>query len=88
MFMGNIYSCNDMFKFNINKINIVSTYMVESTSSFQHARLGHLNYRYLKYICMHDYILYQHNGNDKYKVCIQAKMTKKPFSKVKRNFFY
>jgi len=42
----------------------------------------------LKYICMHDYILYQHNGNDKYKVCIQAKMTKKPFSKVKRNFFY
>jgi hypothetical protein len=34
MFMGNIYSCNDMFKFNINKINIVSTYMVESTSSF------------------------------------------------------
>jgi hypothetical protein len=33
----------------------------------------------------YDYISYQHDNNDKYKVCIQAKMTKKPFSKVERN---
>jgi hypothetical protein len=36
-------------------------------------------------MCKYDYISYQHDNNDKYKVCIQAKMTKKPFSKVERN---
>jgi len=59
--------------------------MVESTFSFWHARLNHLNYRYLKYICKHDYISYQHDDNDKCEVCIQAKMTKKPFPRVERN---
>ena len=32
MFIKNGYSCDDMFKFSINKINVISTYMVESTS--------------------------------------------------------
>jgi len=63
----------------------VCTYMVESTFSFWHARLGHLNYRYLKYMCKYDYISYQHDDNDKCEVCIQAKMTKKLFPKVERN---
>jgi hypothetical protein len=36
-------------------------------------------------MCKHDYILYQHDYNDKCEVYIQAKMTKKPFSKVERN---
>jgi len=85
MFIKNGYSCDDMFKFSINKINVISTYMVESTSFLWHARLEHLNYRYLQYMCKYDYISYQHDNNDKYKVCIQAKMTKKPFSKVERN---
>jgi len=51
-----------------------------------HARLEHLNYRYLKYMCKHDYISYQHDNNDKYEVCIQANITKKPFSKVKKYY--
>jgi len=60
-------------------------HMVESTSLLWHARLGHLNYIYLKYMCKHGYISYQHNNKNKCKVCIQAKMTKKHFPKVKRN---
>jgi hypothetical protein len=32
MFIKKGYSCDDMFKFSINKINVISTYMVESTS--------------------------------------------------------
>ena len=45
-----------------------------------YARLGYLNYRYLKYMCKHGYISYQHDNNDKYEVCIQEKMKKKAFS--------
>jgi hypothetical protein len=92
MFVGKSYSCDDMFKFSINEINVISVYMVESTSLLWHARLGHLNYRYLKYMCKHGYISYQHNNNNnnnnnnnKCEVCIQAKMIEKPFSKVERN---
>ena len=36
-------------------------------------------------MCKHDYISYQYNNNNKCEVCIQAKMIKKPFSKVERN---
>ena len=36
-------------------------------------------------MCKHDYISYQHNNKNKCEVCIQAKMTKKPFPKVERN---
>ena len=80
MFMRKGYSCNGMFQFNINEINVISAYIVESTSLIWHARLGHLNYRYLKYMCKHGYISYLHNNNNKCEVYIQAKMTKKSFS--------
>jgi transposase InsO family protein len=36
-------------------------------------------------MCKHGYISYQHNNKNKCEVCIQAKMTKKPFPKVERN---
>jgi hypothetical protein len=82
VFVGICYSCDDMFKFSINEINVISTYMVRSTSFLWHARLGHLNYRYLKYICKHGHISYQHNNNNnKCEVCIQVKMTRSLFLK-------
>jgi len=31
MFMRNDYSCDDMFKFSINEINVISSYIVKST---------------------------------------------------------
>ena len=85
MFVEKGYSCYDMFKFSINEINVIFAYMVESTSLLWHARLRHLNYRYLKYMCKHGYISYQHDNNNKCEVCIQAKMTKKFFPRVERN---
>ena len=85
MFVEKGYSCYDMFKFSINEINVIFAYMVESTSLLWHARLRHLNYRYLKYMCKHGYISYQHDNNNKCEVCIQAKMTKKSFPRVERN---
>jgi transposase InsO family protein len=36
-------------------------------------------------MCKHGYISYQHDNNNKCEVCIEAKMTKKPFSRVERN---
>jgi hypothetical protein len=33
VFVGKSYSCDDMFKLNINEINCVSDYMVKSTFS-------------------------------------------------------
>ena len=89
MCVGKGQSCDGMFKFSINEINVIFAYMIESTSLLWHARLGHLNYRYLKYMCKHGYISYQHNNNNnnnnnsKCEVCIQAKITKKPFLKYK-----
>jgi len=34
MFVEKGYSCDDIYKFSINEINVVSAYMVWSTSSF------------------------------------------------------
>jgi len=48
MFVRNVYFCDGMFKFNINKINLISTYIVESTSFLWHVRLGHLNYSFFE----------------------------------------
>jgi len=83
VFVGICYSCDDMFKLSINEINVISAYMVGYISLLWHARLGHLNYRYLKYICKHGHISYQHNNNNnnKYEVRIQAKMTRSLFLK-------
>ena len=36
-------------------------------------------------MCKYDYISYQYDDNNKCKVCIQAKMTKKLFLKVEKN---
>jgi hypothetical protein len=43
MFVRNGYSCDDMFKFSINEVNVISVYIVESTSFLWHTTLGHLN---------------------------------------------
>ena len=50
MFVGKSYLCNGMFKLNvmpINKMNknISFVYVLESTTTLWHNRLGHVNYR-------------------------------------------
>ena len=83
-FVGKGYACDGMFKLSINKVN-VSAYIVDSFDIW-HARLAHLNFRSLKYMSSHGLI--SCNGNishDKCEICIQAKLTKKPFPKAERN---
>jgi transposase InsO family protein len=85
IFIGNGYSCNGLFKLSIiNKVISHFSYTVES-SSLWHGRLAHLNFKYLKYMSKHGLISYKHDNNEKCEICIQAKMTKKPFPTIHIN---
>ena len=75
-----------MYKLSIiNKEVSGCAYFVDS-SYLWHARFGHLNFKYLKFMSKHGMISYKHDDEKKCEICIQAKMTKKPFSKSDRNF--
>lgn len=73
-----------MYKLSINNINSGSAYIIES-SILWHNRLAHLNFRSLKFMSKHGLISYNHNHSAKCEICIQAKMTKKPFPRTNRN---
>ena len=85
MFVGKGYAANDMYKLSIiNKKVSGCAYIVDS-SYLWHARLGHLNFKYLKFMSKHGMISYKHDDEKKCEICIQANMTKKHFSKLDRN---
>ena len=85
IFVGKRYATDDMYKLSIiNKEVSSCAYFVDS-SYLWHARLGHLNFKYLKFMSKHGMISYKHDDEKKCEICIQAKMTKKPFSKLDRN---
>ena len=85
IFVGKGYATNGMYKLSIiNKEVFGCAYIVDS-SYLWHVRLGHLNFKYLKFMSKHGMISYKHDNEKKCKICIQAKMTKKPFSKSDRN---
>lgn len=67
------------FKVSINEINSLFAYIVEHSSTLWHATLGNLN------IYKHSCITFKKDHNDKYEICIEAKMTRKPFLEVERN---
>ena len=85
VFVGKGYSCEGMYKLSldINKI-MNSAYIVDSFDTW-HARLAHLNFRSLKYMSKHGLISYSNISHEKCEICIQAKITKKPFPKAERN---
>ena len=79
------YSCDGMYKLSImNNEDMNSTYIVKSFDIW-HARLAHLNFRSLKYMSKQGLISCIDEKNDKCEIWIQAKLTKKPFPKAKRN---
>ena len=61
--------------------------MVDSNYDSWHARLSHVNTKYLK--CMSKECLKPkiNHSNSKYKICLKAKMTKKPFPKHERTIY-
>ncbi|KAH9670700.1 hypothetical protein KPL70_017080 [Citrus sinensis] len=84
LFVGKGYSCDGMYKLSINNNNINLAYIVESCDVW-HARLAHLNFRSLKYMSKHGLINCNDVKRHKCEICIQAKLTKKPFPKTERN---
>ena len=77
IFVRKGYATNDMYKLStINKEVSSCAYFIDS-SYLWHAKLGHLNFKYLKFILKHGMISYKHDDEKKCEICIQAKMIKK-----------
>lgn len=69
VFVGKGYSCEGMFKVNINELLNVSVYLVDSPFLW-HARLGYLNFTSLKYMYKHDYMSIKGEiRNNKCEIC-------------------
>ena len=85
VFVGQAYSCDGMFKLSINKVD-VSVYVLDSSFNLWHARLSHVNFRSIKFMSNHGLISCNNENTNsrKCEICIQEKMTKKPFPKNER----
>ncbi|KAK4355949.1 hypothetical protein RND71_024920 [Anisodus tanguticus] len=85
IFVGKGYSCNGMYKLSINNNNNFNSAYIVEFFYIWHARLAHLNFRSLKYMSKHGLINFKDIKNKKCEICIQAKLTKKPFLSAERN---
>ena len=86
VFVGKGYSCNGMYKLSIiiNKSDVGCAYIVDS-SLMWHARLGHLNFKYMKYMSKQGLISYKQDVHDKCEICIESKIRQKPFPSINRD---
>ena len=85
VFVGKGYSCNGMFKLSINKNDDVSLYMVDSSYSLWHERLGHVNHKVLQSMSKNGLISFGGIVKEKCEIYAQAKITRLPFPKAERN---
>ena len=78
LFMGKGYACDGMFKLNVenNKTSTNSVYML-SFINFWHARLCHINSRYVGIMSSLGLIPRLSKDFEKCETCSQAKITKK-----------
>jgi hypothetical protein len=83
--MGKGYSCGRMFNLSINNKVSVSIYMKKLSLSLWHDHLEHFSFKSLKYMAKHNLLSYKIKDKRTCQICIQAKMTRKSFLKVKRN---
>ena len=84
--MGKGYACNGMFKLNIeNNISSASSVYMLSSVNFWHARLCHINSRYVGIMSNMGLIPRLTKDFEKCKACSQAKITKRPHKNVERN---
>ena len=86
LFVGKSYACDGIFKLNIenNKAFTSSVYMLSSIN-FWHARLCHINSRYIGIMSSLGLIPRLSKDFEKCETCNQAKITKKPHKSVVRN---
>ena len=73
-----------MFKLSLNINRVVNSAYIIDSFDIWHARLAHLNFRSLKYMSKHDLISCKNDSHEKCKICIHAKMIKKPFPKTEK----
>ena len=88
MFVGKGYACEGMFKMNVIVIsnkNVVSAYIVESSSFLWHHRLGLVNFRKLYDMVNLELLPYFDKSEGKCNTCMKTKITRNPFPKVERN---
>jgi hypothetical protein len=67
-----------MFKLRINKV-IFFAYMIDSNYDLWHARLSHINTKYVQNMSKSGLIPKISHNNSKCEICLKCKMTKKPF---------
>ena len=86
LFVGKGYACNGMFKLNVenNKASTSLVYMLSSIN-FWHARLSHINSRYVRIMSSLGLISRLSKDFEKCETCSEAKITKRPHKSVVRN---
>ena len=86
LFVGKGYTCDGMFKLNVenNKASTSLVYMFSSIN-FWHARLCHINSRYVGIMSSLGLIPRLLKDFEKCETCSQAKITKRPHKNVVRN---
>ena len=86
LFVGKGYACDGMFKLNVknNKGSSILVYMLSSIN-FWHARLCHINSRYVAIMSSLGLIPRLSKDFEKCETCSQAKITKMPHESVVRN---
>ena len=84
-FLGKGYTTDNIYKLSIINKEVSRCAYIFYSSYLWHAKLRHLNFKYLKFFSKHGMISYKHDDEKKCKICIQAKTTEKPFSKSNRN---
>ena len=85
VFVGKCYSCNDMFKLSINKIDDVSLYFVDSSYSLWYGRLEQVNHKVLQHMSKNGLISFSDNVDKKCETFVQTQITRLHFSKVEKN---
>lgn len=84
VFVGKGYVSDGMYKLSLNKSGDFA-YVVDVDSNLWHARLGHIGKTSLKFMAKNGFISCKSFDDQKCEVCIQSKMSKKPFPRVERN---
>ena len=86
LIVGKWYACDGMFKLNIeNNISSASSVYMLSFMNFWHARLCHINNRYVGIMSNIGLIPRLTKDIEKCEACNQAKITKWPHKNVERN---
>ena len=86
LIVGKGYACDGMFKLNIeNNISSASSIYMLSFMNFWHARLCHINNRYVGIMSNIGLIPRLTKDIEKCEACNQAKITKRPHKNVERN---